>query len=45
MTYDEIIEGVVRVVEAVGCAVMVLGALWAFAQFGLALVSRRDDDA
>ena len=45
MTYDEIIEDVVRVVEAVGCAVMVLGALWAFVQFGVAVASRRAGDA
>jgi len=45
VTYDEVIEDVVRVVEAVGCAVMVLGALWAFVQFGVAVASRRAGDA
>ena len=44
MTYDEIIEDVVRVVEAFGCAVMVVGAVWAFAQFAIALATRRDGD-
>ena len=45
MTYDEIIEDVVRVVEAVGCAVMVLGALWAFGRFAAAVVGRRAADS
>jgi uncharacterized membrane protein len=45
VTYDEIIEHVVRVVEGVGCAVMVLGALWAFVQFAVAVVSRRAGDS
>ena len=44
MTYDEIIEDVVRVVEAFGCLVMVAGAVWAFARFAVGLVTRRDGD-
>ena len=45
MTYDEVIEHVVRVVEAVGCAVMVLGGVWAFARFFVALAQRRVGDS
>jgi uncharacterized membrane protein len=45
VTYDELIEDVVRVVEAVGCAVMVFGGVWAFAQFAIAVVARRNADA
>lgn len=45
MSYEEVIGDVVRVVEAVGCAVMVLGALWAFVTFAIALVSRRRGDS
>lgn len=41
MAYDEIIEGVVRVVEAAGCAVMVLGAVWALGTFAVATATRR----
>ena len=42
VTYDEIISDVVRVVEGVGCAVMVLGAVWALGAFAVSLVTRRD---
>ena len=45
MSYEEVIGDVVRVVEAVGCAVMVLGALWAFVQFSSAVVTRREGDS
>ena len=45
MTYDEVIEHVVQVVEAVGCAVMVLGGVWAFARFFAALAQRRVVDS
>ena len=45
MTYDEVIEHVVQVVEAVGCAVMVLGGVWAFARFFAALAQRRVGDS
>jgi uncharacterized membrane protein len=45
MTYDEVIGDVVQVVEGVGCAVMVLGALWAFIQFALAVITRREGDS
>lgn len=33
MTYDEVVEDVVRVVEAVGAAIMILGGLGAFLQY------------
>ena len=33
MSYDEIVSEVVKVVEAVGAGIMVLGALWAFVVF------------
>ena len=45
MSYEEVIADVVRVVEAFGCAVMVLGALWAFVQFAIALLTRRPGDS
>ena len=45
MTYDEVIEHVVQVVEAAGCAVMVLGAVWALARFVLAILQRRAGDS
>jgi uncharacterized membrane protein len=41
VTYDEIISDVVRVVEGVGCAVMVLGAVWALALFAIGALTRR----
>jgi uncharacterized membrane protein len=41
VTYDEIISDVVRVVEGVGCAVMVLGAVWALGQFAIAAFTGR----
>ena len=44
MSYDEIISDVVKVVEGVGCAVMVLGAVWALGQFAIAAVTRRAAD-
>ena len=43
MSYDEVIADVVRVVEGFGCAVMVLGALWAFVRFALDVVTRRGE--
>jgi uncharacterized membrane protein len=35
MTYEEVVREVVRVVEAVGAAIMVIGALVAFARAGV----------
>ena len=45
MSYEEVIGDVVRVVEAIGCAVMVLGALWAFVLFAIAVITRRPGDS
>lgn len=45
MSYDEVIADVVRVVEGFGCAVMVLGALWAFVRFAVDVVTRRGEDS
>jgi uncharacterized membrane protein len=45
MTYDEFISDVVRVVEATGAAIMIVGALWALVRYGLSATrptSRRD---
>lgn len=44
MSYEEVISDVVQVVEAFGCALMVLGAVWAFGQFALASFTRNADD-
>jgi uncharacterized membrane protein len=48
VNYDEVVADVVQVVEAVGCAVMVLGAVWALGVFAVAVAGRRpttgDDD-
>jgi len=44
VTYDEIISDVVRVVEAVGCAVMVFGAVWALGLFAVSVVTGRTGD-
>ncbi|MEZ5142094.1 MAG: DUF1622 domain-containing protein [Acidimicrobiales bacterium] len=33
MGFEEVVEGIVRVAEAVGAAILVLGALWALAVF------------
>ena len=40
MTYDEFISDVVRVVEASGAAIMVIGGLWALARYGLGVARR-----
>jgi uncharacterized membrane protein len=37
VTYDDFISDVVRVVEAVGAGIMVVGALWALAVFVLTI--------
>jgi uncharacterized membrane protein len=42
VSYDEVISDVVRVVEAVGAAIMVLGGLAALVAYGVRLL-RRDD--
>jgi uncharacterized membrane protein len=38
MTYDDFISDVVRVVEATGAAIMVLGGLWALLAYAVAIV-------
>jgi uncharacterized membrane protein len=38
MTYDDFISDVVRVVEATGAAIMVLGGLWALLAYAVAMV-------
>ena len=38
MTYDDFISDVVRVVEATGAAIMVLGGLWALLAYAVATV-------
>jgi uncharacterized membrane protein len=40
MTYEEAVGDVVRVVEAVGASIMVIGGLWALLSFGVAIVSQ-----
>ncbi len=45
MTYDEFISDVVRVVEATGAAIMIVGALWALVGYALSATrptGRRD---
>ncbi len=47
MTYDHVISEVVKVVEAVGAAIMVVGGLWALVGYGWAMAragSRRRSD-
>jgi uncharacterized membrane protein len=39
MTYEETVNDVVKVVEAVGASIMVIGGLWALLAFVVALVS------
>lgn len=39
MTYDDFISDVVRVVEATGASIMVLGGLWALLAFVVAIAS------
>ena len=43
MTYDQTISDVVKVVEAGGAAIMVLGGLGAFGQFALGVAQHRPD--
>jgi uncharacterized membrane protein len=43
--YEEVVEHVVRVVEAIGCVVMVLGGLWALGQFAVRVATRADGDS
>lgn len=45
MTYDHVISDLVRVVEAVGAAIMIVGGTWAFADYLLSLTrpGRRTD--
>jgi uncharacterized membrane protein len=38
VTYDQFISDAVRVVEAVGAAIMILGGLWALAAYGYSLI-------
>ncbi len=38
MTYDEVVEDLVRLVEAVGAAIMVLGGLWTLVAYARAAV-------
>ena len=40
MTYDDFISDVVRVVEATGAAIMVLGGLWALLAYAVATARR-----
>ncbi len=44
MTYDEVIGGIVQVVEAVGCGVMVFGGIWALGRFVMAVVGHQAGD-
>jgi uncharacterized membrane protein len=43
VSYDEVISDVVKVVEAGGAAIMVIGGLGAFAQFAVNAAQRRAD--
>ena len=38
MTYDQFISDAVKIVEAVGAAIMILGGLWALVAYGLSVV-------
>jgi uncharacterized membrane protein len=38
VTYDQIISDAVRIVEAVGAAIMILGGLWALVAYGYSMV-------
>jgi uncharacterized membrane protein len=38
VTYDQFISDAVKVVEAVGAAIMILGGLWALVAYGYAMV-------
>src|SRR3954453_4072447 len=44
MRYENTISDVVKVVEAVGAAIMVLGGLWALAMFARAALRRQPAD-
>ena len=41
VTYDQFISDAVRVVEAVGAAIMILGGLWALVAYGYSMVRPR----
>ena len=38
VTYDQVISDAVRIVEAVGAAIMILGGLWALVAYGYSIV-------
>ncbi len=40
MTYDQLISDVVRVVEAIGAAIMIVGGLWALVDYAVSVVGR-----
>src|SRR3954447_2381962 len=44
MRYEDTIADVVKVVEAIGAAIMVLGGLWALAVFARAALQRQPGD-
>ena len=43
MTYEQTISDIVKVVEAGGAAIMVIGGLGAFGQFAMGVAQRRPD--
>jgi uncharacterized membrane protein len=45
MVYEDTVSDVVRVVETVGAAIMIVGGLGAFAVFGRAVLRARSSDA
>ncbi|MGZ4681976.1 MAG: DUF1622 domain-containing protein [Acidimicrobiales bacterium] len=45
MSYDEFISDLVKVVEAVGAAILVVGGAWVLALFVVALARGRDRDS
>jgi uncharacterized membrane protein len=46
VTYDHVINDVVKVVEASGAAIMVLGGFWALADYAVSILrAKRHDDA
>jgi uncharacterized membrane protein len=42
VTYDQFISDAVRIVEAVGAAIMILGGVWALVGYGFSLVQSPD---
>jgi uncharacterized membrane protein len=43
MSYEDLALGVVRVTEGVGCAIMIIGGLFAFARYARVVAARASD--